>query len=166
MIRQETREKQRVIKRESQENNRGRRRHRQRIRLRIPSAHSTTHLTSSKETEIWYNSGHGSYQNRRSWRAHRTQQQGKCERDGRVPIQSPKIQIKGNQKTTVDPSKDTLKTLQSDLGVKGEFQTTIQNKNWGAKSKFLVIEGKMDSPPLLSKNTLIVLAIIKIDPNG
>ena len=24
----------------------------------------------------------------------------------------------------------------------------------------------MDSPPLLSKNTLIVLAMIKIDPNG
>ena len=61
----------------------------------------------------------------------------------------------------LDPGKDTLKTLQSHLGV-----ITIQNKNWGAKSKFLVIAGKMDSPPLLSKNTLIELAMIKIDPNG
>jgi len=59
----------------------------------------------------------------------------------------------------LDGSKDTLETPQSDLEhvVKGEFHTTIQNKNQGAKSKFLLIEGKMDSPPLLSKNTLIIL---------
>ncbi|CAH3166428.1 unnamed protein product [Porites evermanni] len=66
----------------------------------------------------------------------------------------------------LDPSKDTLKTLQSDLVVKGEFHTTIRNKNRGAKSKFLVIERKMDSPPLPNKNTLTELGMIKIDPDG
>ena len=66
----------------------------------------------------------------------------------------------------LDPSKDILKTLQSDLVVKGEFHTTIRIKNRGAKSKFLVIEGKMDFPPLLSKNTLIGLGMIKIDRDG
>ena len=33
----------------------------------------------------------------------------------------------------LDPSKDILKTLQSDLVVKGEFHTTIRIKNRGAK---------------------------------
>ena len=63
-------------------------------------------------------------------------------------------------------SRDTLKTLQSDLAVKGEFTTTLRNKNRGMQSKFSVIQGKMDSPPLLSKNTLLELGMLKIDPEG
>ena len=67
----------------------------------------------------------------------------------------------------LEPSRDTLKTLQSDLTVKGEFTTTLRNKNRGTqKSKFLVIQGKMDSPPLLSKSTLLELGELKIDPEG
>ena len=64
------------------------------------------------------------------------------------------------------PTRDTLKTLQSDLAVKGEFSTTLRNKNRGTKSKFSVIQGKMDSPLLLSKNTLLELGMLKIDPEG
>ena len=64
------------------------------------------------------------------------------------------------------PSKDTLKTLQSDLVVKGEFPASLRNNNRGTESKFLVIEGKMDSPPLLCKNTLLELGMLKIDPEG
>ena len=55
------------------------------------------------------------------------------------------------------PSRDTLKTFQSKLTVKGEFTATLRNKNRGIQSKFLVIQGKMDSPPLLSKSTLLKL---------
>ena len=67
----------------------------------------------------------------------------------------------------LEPSRDTLKTLQSDLTVKGEFTTTLRNKNRGTqKSKFLVIQGKMDSPPLLSKSTLLELGELKIDTEG
>ena len=64
------------------------------------------------------------------------------------------------------PSRDTLKTLQSDLTVEGEFTTTLRNKNWGTQRKFLVIQGNMDSPPLLTKSTLLELGMLKIDPEG
>ena len=57
----------------------------------------------------------------------------------------------------LEPNRDTLKTLQSDLPVKGEFIATLPNKNRGAQGKFLVIQGKMESPPLLSKSTLLEL---------
>jgi hypothetical protein len=63
-------------------------------------------------------------------------------------------------------SNDTLKTLQSTLAVKGEFRTILRNCNRGTTSKFLVTEGKMDSPPLLCKNTLIELGMLKIEPHG
>ena len=66
----------------------------------------------------------------------------------------------------LQPSRDTLKTLKSDLTVKGEFTATLRNKNRGTRSMFLVIQGKMDSPPLLSKSTLIDLGMLKIDPEG
>ena len=66
----------------------------------------------------------------------------------------------------LEASRDTLKTLQSDLTVKGEFTATLRNKNRGTQSKFLVIQGKMDSPPLLSKSTLLELGMVKIDPAG
>ena len=46
----------------------------------------------------------------------------------------------------LEPCRNTLKTLQSDLTVKGEFTSTLQNKNQGTQSKFLVIQGDMDSP--------------------
>jgi len=66
----------------------------------------------------------------------------------------------------LEPSRDTLKTLQSDLMVKGEFTATLRNKNWGTQSKFLMIQEKIDSPPLLSKNTLLELGMLQIDPEG
>ena len=66
----------------------------------------------------------------------------------------------------LEPTRDTLRTLQSNLTVKGEFTTTLRNKNRGTQSKFLVIKGKMDSPPLLSKSTLLELVMLKIDPEG
>lgn len=45
----------------------------------------------------------------------------------------------------IEPSKDTLETLQSDVVVKDEFKTTLRNKNCHTKSNFLVIQGMMDS---------------------
>ena len=66
----------------------------------------------------------------------------------------------------LEPSRETLKTLQSDLTVKDEFTATLRNKNRGTQSKFLVIQGKIDSPPILSKSTLLELGMLKIDPEG
>ena len=66
----------------------------------------------------------------------------------------------------LSPSRNTLKTLHCDLTVKGEFTTTLRNKSRGTQSKFLVIQGKMDSPPLLSKSTLLELGMLRIEPEG
>ena len=66
----------------------------------------------------------------------------------------------------LEPSNDTLKKLQSNLIVQGEFPVTLRNANRGIRSKFLVIQGKMDSPPLLCKKTLIELGMLKIEPQG
>ena len=57
----------------------------------------------------------------------------------------------------LEPSRDTLKTPQSDLTIKGEFTATLRNKNPGAQGKFLVIQGK---------STLLELGMLKIDPEG
>ena len=39
----------------------------------------------------------------------------------------------------LEPSRDTLKTLQSDPTIKGKFTATLRIKNQGTQSKFLVI---------------------------
>ena len=61
---------------------------------------------------------------------------------------------------------DRLKTLQSELEVIGEFPTVLRNKTRGIETKFLVIKGHMDSPPLLSKASLEDLGMLKIEPRG
>ena len=63
----------------------------------------------------------------------------------------------------LEPSRDTLKTLQSDPTIKGKFTATLQIKNQGTQSKFLVIQGKMDSPSLLSKSMLLEIGMLRID---
>ena len=55
-----------------------------------------------------------------------------------------------------------LYTLQHKLDVKGEFYATIRNDTCGR----LVIFGRINSPPLIGKETLIGLGMLKIQPNG
>ena len=62
------------------------------------------------------------------------------------------------------PSRDTLKILQSDLEVKSKFSATLQNKSCVTKSKFLVIQGKVDSLLLTSKSRLFEPRMPRIDP--
>ena len=76
------------------------------------------------------------------------------------------LKHRSRENNNLEPNRDTLKTLQSDVTVKGEFTTTLRNKNRGAQGKFLVTQEKMDSPPLLSKSTLLELGMLKIDPEG
>lgn len=66
----------------------------------------------------------------------------------------------------LQPTKEGLSALQNKLSVLGEFPVTIRNKNRGAKTKFLVIKGHIDSPPLLSRGTLLELGMLKIEPKG
>ena len=47
---------------------------------------------------------------------------------------------------TLKASQIKLHSLQSDLTVKGEFQTVVRNKTRGAATKFVVVKGRINSP--------------------
>lgn len=59
-----------------------------------------------------------------------------------------------------------LRTLQHKLEVKGEFETVIRNETCGKLTKFVVVSGRIQSPPLISKETLTALGMLKIQPDG
>ena len=63
-------------------------------------------------------------------------------------------------------SKTKLSTLQNSLPVKGEFETTIRNATRGVRTKIVVIKGKINSPPLIGKKTLIDLGMLQIKKDG
>ena len=67
---------------------------------------------------------------------------------------------------TLTPSKTKLNTLQSEVPVKGEFTTTIRNKIRGARARFLVVKGRINSPPLIGKDTLQELGMLHIRGDG
>jgi hypothetical protein len=74
-------------------------------------------------------------------------------------------QLSGN-KLKLEKSKVELSTLQSFLSVKGEFRTVVRNATCGIETKFIVIKGKINSLPLLSKATLLELGMMQIRPDG
>ena len=55
-----------------------------------------------------------------------------------------------------------MKTLQSELLVKGYFTATIRNKTCGATARSVVVKGRINSPPLISKDTLQELGLLEI----
>jgi len=63
-------------------------------------------------------------------------------------------------------SKVKLSTLQNSLQVKGEFRTIVRNETCGIRTNFIVVKGKISSPPLLGKNTLIELGMLEIKADG
>lgn len=63
-------------------------------------------------------------------------------------------------------SKIKLMTLQNELPVKGEFRAIIRNKTCGIQSRFLVVKGRINSPPLISKGTLTDLGMLQIRDDG
>ena len=63
-------------------------------------------------------------------------------------------------------TRSEVKTIQSSLSTIGTFKATVRNKNRGVETKFIVISGRMDSPPLLSKRTSEELGMMITDPNG
>jgi hypothetical protein len=73
--------------------------------------------------------------------------------------------LSGN-KLKLEKSKVELSTLQSFLSVKGEFRTVVRNATCGIETKFIVIKGKINSLPLLSKATLLELGMMQIRPDG
>ncbi|VDI07357.1 Hypothetical predicted protein [Mytilus galloprovincialis] len=77
-----------------------------------------------------------------------------------------KFQSKTYGSPVLEKSKIKLSTLQNSLPIKGEFTTIIRNKTCGTEAKFVVVKGKINSPPLISKSTLIELGMIQIRTDG
>ncbi|CAG2253961.1 unnamed protein product [Mytilus edulis] len=73
-----------------------------------------------------------------------------------------KFQSKTYGSPVLEKSKIKLSTLQNSLSIKGEFKTTIRNKTCGTETKFIVVKGKINSPPLISKSTLMELGMLEI----
>ena len=71
-----------------------------------------------------------------------------------------------SDKPVLQPSNVKLYTLQHKLDVKGEFRSTIRNDTCGRLVTFVVVFGRTKSPPLIGKETLIGLGMLRIQPNG
>ena len=63
-------------------------------------------------------------------------------------------------------SKIKLMTLQNELPIKGEFSAIVRNQTCGIQSRFLVVKGRINSPPLISKSTLTELGMLQIRDDG
>ena len=73
---------------------------------------------------------------------------------------------RSEEKPVLVVSKIKLSTLQNELPVKGEFVTTLRNQTRGTLAKIVVIRGHINSPPLISKGTLMELGMLEIRENG
>ena len=67
---------------------------------------------------------------------------------------------------TLQEPKVKLKQLQNDLGVVGQFETTVRNKTRGIRTTFVVVNGHIDSKPLLNRDDLIELGMLDIRNDG
>ena len=56
--------------------------------------------------------------------------------------------------------------MQNALSVKGEFKTVICSKTHGTAAKFIVVKGRINSPPLIGKASLDELGMIQICQDG
>ena len=71
-----------------------------------------------------------------------------------------------NTKPTLTASRTKLNTLQSELSVKGELTATIRNNTCGTLARFVVVKGRINSPPLIGKDTLRELGMLQISGDG
>ncbi len=76
------------------------------------------------------------------------------------------LKKRGSRIKDLQPPSIGVKTIQCKLTPVGEFQTTIGNKHRTIEATFTVIKGKMDSPPLLSKEASIDLGFLKFYREG
>ena len=69
---------------------------------------------------------------------------------------------RSTKKPVLHHSNMSWRALQNDLQVKGEFRTMLRNKNKGTEAKILVIKGRINSAPLISKSTSEELGMLMI----
>ena len=77
-----------------------------------------------------------------------------------------KALIKNGAKVELTPTDVGLQTVQSKLKAKGEFTAIISNEHNQVEAKILVLEGHIQSPPLLGKQTSQDLGFLRIDKEG
>jgi len=58
---------------------------------------------------------------------------------------------KTQEKLELAESNTEIRTLQNSIEVLGEFETTVRNHTRGVQTKFIVVNGKINSPPLLGQ---------------
>ena len=63
-------------------------------------------------------------------------------------------------------SNTKLSTLQNELGVSGEFKATARNQTKDTETMFVVVKGKINTPPPLDRKALFQLGMLKIRPDG
>ena len=63
-------------------------------------------------------------------------------------------------------TKIKLKTLKKDLPVVGECDVTFENEIRATDANIIIVQGKMDSLPLLGRQTLEELGMVKFDASG
>ena len=73
---------------------------------------------------------------------------------------------KSAEQMKLKDSKIKLMTLQNELPIKREFSAIVRNQTCGIQSRFLVVKGRVNSPPLISKSTLIELGMLQIRDDG
>ena len=76
------------------------------------------------------------------------------------------LKKRATEEIELRPSKMKLRTIQGRLTTKGEFTATISNKQHTVEATIVVITGHMESAPLLGKDTLIQLGMLKLDGQG
>ena len=67
------------------------------------------------------------------------------------------------KRMTLAPSRTKLNCLQRELSVKGEFTATVRNKTCGTVARFVVVKGRINSLPFISKDTRQELKSEKMD---
>ena len=63
------------------------------------------------------------------------------------------LKRKSHENLALHDSSTRLSTLQNELHVSGEFKATARNETRGTDTTFVVIKGKINSPPLLGRRT-------------
>ena len=73
---------------------------------------------------------------------------------------------RGGKTTPLEKTGEGIRGLQATLEPVGEFYTVVNNPTRGVKTKFIVIKGSIDSPPLLSRETSTQLGMLRTDAAG
>ena len=76
------------------------------------------------------------------------------------------LKRKTYENITLEKSRTKLSTLQNELNVSGEFKATARNETRGIETTFVVIKGKINSPPFLGRKALFKLGMLEIRTDG